>query len=43
MGPEDLIPGSLILNQFSPLHTFTPYIFKIKFHIVLSSMPKSPK
>jgi hypothetical protein len=32
-----------ILNQINPVHTFTSYLFKIRFNIVLPMTPASPK
>jgi hypothetical protein len=31
-----------ILSQLNPVHTFTPYFFKIYINIFLTSMPRSP-
>jgi len=31
-----------ILSQLNPVHTLTPYSFKIHFNIILPSMSRSP-
>jgi len=36
-------PPDRILSQVNPVHTFTPYLCKIHFNIILPSTPKSPK